>query len=53
MTGTNYSVSSGVSVNVADTLTTRTVTVTYTAQSQNAFANVLGTPTIGRALRRP
>ena len=46
MTGINYTAGSGVTVNVADTLTTRTVTVTYTAQSQNAFANVLGTPTI-------
>jgi Flp pilus assembly protein TadG len=46
MTGINYTAGSGVTVSVADTLTTRTVTVTYTAQSKNAFANVLGTPTI-------
>jgi Flp pilus assembly protein TadG len=33
-------------VTVADTITTRTVTVTYTAISPNLFANVLGMPTI-------
>ena len=39
--GVNYNVAN-LSVNVSDSVTGRTVTVTYTASSQNAFPNVLG-----------
>jgi Flp pilus assembly protein TadG len=45
-TGVNYSNSTGVTVNVVDTITTRTVTVAWNAQSQNAFPGILGTATI-------
>lgn len=43
--GVSYDVA-GVTVTVADSLTTRTVTVSYTAASQNAFPNVLGSSKI-------
>ena len=38
--------SPSVKVTVADTITSRTVTVTYTAQSEDFFPNVLGRATI-------
>jgi Flp pilus assembly protein TadG len=41
--------SKNLTVTVADSLTTRTVTVSYTAASQNAFPNILGQPTIALA----
>jgi len=51
ITGVNYD-THNLSVTVADSITTRTVTVSYTAQSQNFFPNVLsvalgGATTIG------
>jgi len=45
VSGVTYN-SANLSVTVADTVTTRTVTVTYTAASQNFFPNVLGQTTI-------
>ncbi|MBV9330437.1 MAG: hypothetical protein JOZ55_02665 [Alphaproteobacteria bacterium] len=44
--GVNYNSSNGLNVTVSDSITARTVTVTYTASSQNAFPNVLGQTTI-------
>jgi Flp pilus assembly protein TadG len=44
--GVNYSAGSGLTVTVSDSITSRTVTVAYTASSQNAFPNVLGQTTI-------
>lgn len=44
--GVNYSTNNGIAVSVVDTITTRTVTVTYTAASQNYFPSVLGANTI-------
>jgi hypothetical protein len=41
--------SQNLTVAVADSLTTRTVTVSYTATSQNACPNILGQPTIALA----
>ena len=45
VSGVTYN-SANLTVTVADTVTTRTVTVTYAAQSQNFFPNVLGETTI-------
>jgi hypothetical protein len=42
LTGVAYNAASGLTVTINDTITTRTVTVSYTATSQNAFPNVLG-----------
>jgi len=42
----NYAAGTGLTVTVLDTITTRTVTVAYTAASQDVFPNVLGRPTI-------
>jgi Flp pilus assembly protein TadG len=44
--GVNYNPGNQLTVNVQDSLTGRTVTVTYNASSQNAFPNVLGQTTI-------
>jgi Flp pilus assembly protein TadG len=44
--GVNYNSSSGLTVAVVDTVTTRTVTVTYSAGSQDMFPNVLGRSSI-------
>ena len=46
VTGISYNGSTGLTVKIADTLTTRTVTVSYSAASENAFPNVLGSSTI-------
>ncbi|MGD0190266.1 MAG: pilus assembly protein TadG-related protein [Rhizomicrobium sp.] len=40
--GVTYNGNSGLTVTVADSLTTRTVTVGFKATSQNAFPNILG-----------
>jgi Flp pilus assembly protein TadG len=40
--GVTFNAANGITVTVADSLTTRTVTVAFTATSQNAFPNVLG-----------
>lgn len=45
VSGVTYN-SANLGVTVSDSITTRTVTVTYTAQSQNFFPNVLGQSTI-------
>ena len=42
LSGVTYKSGSGLTVTVSDSVTTRTVTVSYTAKSQNAFPNVLG-----------
>jgi Flp pilus assembly protein TadG len=44
--GVNYNSQNQLNVSVQDSLTGRTVTVTYNASSQNAFPNVLGQTTI-------
>ncbi len=44
--GIQYNGSSGITVTVTDSITNRTVTVSYTAKSNNAFPSVLGSSTI-------
>jgi len=46
LAGVTYSSGTGLSVTIVDTITTRTVTVSYTAASNNYFPNVLGESTI-------
>jgi Flp pilus assembly protein TadG len=49
LSGITYNSSGGVTVTTVDTITTRTVTVSWTAASDNSFPNVLGSSTIALA----
>jgi hypothetical protein len=42
LSGVTYNKGSGLTVTISDTITTRTATISYTAQSQDSFPNVLG-----------
>jgi Flp pilus assembly protein TadG len=46
ITGLNYNTSNGLTVTITDTLTTRSVSVKYTASSQNNFPGILNSSSI-------